>query len=341
MCQKTPLKNRNYSIDIFRILFAVYVVALHTFPSELEVLPFLSLTIKSFFRFSVPFFLIVSGYFFFKDPKITAPALGKALKKIIITYLFWSCLYFIINFITWGYSSPRGFIVDCFYSFFFCGSYYHLWYFPALIFSICVSALFCRLGLKKALLFISIATIPLCYLITEYNLVSFIPNIFAGLLPKIISDGIQMIQALSYFCCGQLMIIAHQKCVSSPKTIHLTYFLPVSVFLWFILIWCNYFFSLYAEFFISVGVHLNVSLIVLVLLLHPLQKHSVLANKCRYLANFTYYAHPLFAFLLKMVNDKWFSFSDFWFFPFIATITIGVGVLLYHINNKWINRIIC
>lgn len=149
MCQKTPLKNRNYSIDIFRILFAVYVVALHTFPSELEVLPFLSLTIKSFFRFSVPFFLIVSGYFFFKDPKITAPALGKALKKIIITYLFWSCLYFIINFITWGYSSPRGFIVDCFYSFFsveviiIFGTFLHSFF--QFVFRLC----FADLGSKK------------------------------------------------------------------------------------------------------------------------------------------------------------------------------------------------
>lgn len=335
MSVKISPKSRNCSIDIFRILFAIYVVALHSIPIWLDSHPFLSVTILSFFRFSVPFFLMISGYYFFKKSENYLSNIFIYLKKIIITYFFWSCLYFVISFISWGYKSPVGFLVNCVYSFLVSGSYYHLWYFPALIFAICLSALFYRLGLKKTLFCISFLVYPLCYLLSNYNLLTSAP---------VVSKGISILQPLAqglfYFNCGQLINIIHHKYTTTKNQRSLTFILPFCVLLWFALIWCDFFFSLDLDLIIIFGIYFNVGMIILVLLLNPMPKYSDAAQKCRYLANFTYYSHPFFRFLLDYINKNWITFSDSWNFPITIALTITIGLILYHINNKHMNRFI-
>ena len=257
--------SRNCSIDIFRLLFAVYVVALHTVPASLDSYPFLSITVQSLFRFSVPFFLMVSGYYFFKKAgKFTWKEIGLYLKRLVITYSFWSCLYFIVKFISWGYQSPKGFLFDCVYSFFLTGSYYHLWYFPALIFSVCISALFVKAGYKKTLFCVSICAYLLCYLITNGQLSPFIHVDAMSAAGKVVSLLLPFTQGLFYFVCGLWIHVLHSKYASMQKCSNLCYILPISVVLWFILIWCNHFCSLGFDLLIIAGIYLNVGLIIFV-----------------------------------------------------------------------------
>ena len=333
--------SRNCSIDIFRLLFAVYVVALHTVPASLDSYPFLSITVQSLFRFSVPFFLMVSGYYFFKKAGMfTWKEIGLYLKRLVITYSFWSCLYFIVKFISWGYQSPKGFLFDCVYSFFLTGSYYHLWYFPALIFSVCISALFVKAGYKKTLFCVSICAYLLCYLITNGQLSHFIHVDAMSAAGKVVSLLLPFTQGLFYFVCGLWIHVLHSKYASMQKCSNLCYILPISVVLWFILIWCNHFCSLGFDLLIIAGIYLNVGLIIFVLLLRPLPQYSTAARKCRYLANFMYYSHPLFIFLLGLIRDNGFPISDNWYFPITLILTIATGMFLYRVNSKHIHRVI-
>lgn len=341
MNHEPTANNRNCSIDIFRLLFAVYVVALHTIPASLDSHPFLSITVSSLFRFSVPFFLTVSGYYFFKKAgTMTWKEIGLYLKRLIIAYSFWSCLYFIVKFISWGYQSPKGFLFDCAYSFFLAGSYYHLWYLPALIFAVCISALFVKAGHKKILFCVSICAYLLCYLITNDQLPPFIHTDAMSAAGRVVSLLLPLTQGLFYFVCGLWIHVLYSKYASTQKCGNLCYILPISVVLWFILIWCNHFCSLGLDLLIIFGIYLNVGLIVFVLLLRPLPQCSAAAKKCRHLANFMYYSHPLFIFLLDLISDNGFPISDGWYFPITLILTVATGMLLYRINIKHIRRVI-
>ena len=341
MNHEPTANSRNCSIDIFRLLFAVYVVALHAIPVSFDSQSFLSVTVSSLFRFSVPFFLTVSGYYFFKKARMmTWKDIGIYLKRLIIAYSFWSCLYFVVKFISWGYQSPKGFLSDCVYSFFLTGSYYHLWYFPALIFAVCISALFVKTGHKKILFCVSISAYLLCYLITNCRQLSFIHADAMSVVGKVVSLLLPLTQGLFYFVCGLWVHVLYSKYASTLKCGNLNYILPISVALWFVLIWCNHFCSLGLDLLIIFGIYLNVGLIVFVLLLHPLAQCSAVAKKCRYLANFMYYSHPLFIFLLDLIRDNCFHISDGWYFPITIILTIAVGMLLYRINIKHIRRVI-
>lgn len=328
---------RNCSIDIFRLLFAIYVVAIHSTPATLESLPLLDTMLSSLFRFAVPFFLIVSGYYFFANTEknTSRSGLTSYLKKIIVIYAFWSVPYFIINFISWGHTSLVGFAIDCVYSFFLRGSYYHLWYFPALIFAVCISAALYRLKLKRFLILIAAVLYSACYIISTYNLLSAVPvatNVISILQP--------LASGLFYFSCGQLVKYFYGKFADSSKRNSLRYILPLSVIMWFVLIWANYFLSLNADLIIIFGIYINVGLTVLVLLFHPLAQHAAVAKKCRYLANFIYYSHPVFRFIMDMVGAHLFTFSDLWNFPITLLLSLAAGLILYRINSKTINRFI-
>lgn len=330
--------NRNCSIDIFRLLFAVYVVAIHTEPAIMASYPFLSLTVSSFFRFAVPFFLTVSGYYFFRniDKNASQRGLVTYLRKIIIVYIFWSIPYFIISFITWGHTSLVGFVIDCVYSFFLRGSYYHLWYFPALIFAVCISAALYKLNLKGLLIPVAVILYPACYIISTHNLFSDL-----SLVANIISILKQLASGLFYFSCGQLINYFYNNFPKNVMRCRLRYILPLSVVIWFVAIWVNYFFSLQLDLIIILGIYLNVGLMVLVLLLHPMPQLNSVAKRFRFIANFTYYAHPIFLFLIKTTNQNWFSFSDLWHLPATVFLCITVGLILYKANSKTINRFIC
>jgi len=91
---------------------------------------------------AVPFFFVSSGYFFFKKILIKGfqiTILRAYIKKILTIYLSWTAVYlpFFIIFRKTGIVHESGnMVVNFFWSLFFKGSYYHLWFFPALIFSV-------------------------------------------------------------------------------------------------------------------------------------------------------------------------------------------------------------
>ncbi len=147
----SPVKPvRNASIDLMRLPAALLVVLNHT-GLFLDVNTTLGHYVSTFLpRFTLPFFLAVSGYYFVGNLLDGRMPLKRNLLAIVKPYLLWSLLYYLASFVVnvvMG-SEPLGkFLVDRVIYLFTSGSYFQLWYFPALIYSmIIVNGVFRLLG---------------------------------------------------------------------------------------------------------------------------------------------------------------------------------------------------
>lgn len=150
----------NYqNLDILKYLSSILIIILHlrpffNFSNELD-LAFNNIVT----RICVPIFFIITGYFVAKKEQVNQNYIKKYIKKIIPLYLVWSLLYIpviigtiiqylpIIN----EYISKINITLPLLIIFSiillpiivlialcYTGVYYHLWYFPAIIFSLLV-----------------------------------------------------------------------------------------------------------------------------------------------------------------------------------------------------------
>ena len=147
-------KIRNNSIDIFRYICAILVVSIHAVPF-IEI----NTTVSYFFvkilpRIAVPFFFAISGYYYIK--KITKK--GANIKeifwnytiKLLKVYSLWSLIYVLINFISSIGTEMNifSFLKRTIINYFFYGSNYHLWFFPALFFALILTTFFVKINIK-------------------------------------------------------------------------------------------------------------------------------------------------------------------------------------------------
>ena len=137
------MNRKNYNaIDLTKFIFAFIVILVHTYPfyESYETIGFISSNIIG--RIVIPFYLVCAGYFFQLGLSTNNENYYKRyIKKLIKLYLIWSIItipagmlllskFIDVNPLT-GIS---GLIIGFIYS----GTYYHLWYMAALIFSIII-----------------------------------------------------------------------------------------------------------------------------------------------------------------------------------------------------------
>ena len=146
------MAKRNGSIDIFRYICAVMVVAIHTSPFYDINAHIGYVAAEVLTRIAVPFFFLTSGYFYIKKLHKDKSAFKDYLFRTLKTYTVWSGLYYLVDFLVWGHNNLKGFLAHCIYTFTVTGSHYHFWFFPALIVSICLVTLVYRIGLQRFLL---------------------------------------------------------------------------------------------------------------------------------------------------------------------------------------------
>ena len=136
----TATKPRQYpAVDLAKYFCALLVVAIHTFPFE-DISPTFNLFfISTFCRIAVPFFFVASSFFLFRKIKPDASQtnhqiVAQYLRRIGILYLAWTVIY--LPYTIWNYAET-GFslvgLVGWIRDFFLNGSYYHLWFLPALL----------------------------------------------------------------------------------------------------------------------------------------------------------------------------------------------------------------
>lgn len=143
------LNRKTDSVDLFKFIFAFFIIGIHTPSLFSEFSEELSWFLQNvFFRIAVSFYFITSAYFFFrslevKNGKITKTKnnlvrLKKYWLRLLLLYSVWSFIYLIWLIPTWiktGWFSFKAF-VDFGLSAILDTSYYHLWFLVRLIYVI-------------------------------------------------------------------------------------------------------------------------------------------------------------------------------------------------------------
>lgn len=156
--------------DWFRLVAVCLVVAIHTAPLA-DVSPLADLWFTRILaRIAVPFFLMTTGYFLSKTDWSRS---GHQIKKLCRLYGISILLYLPVNLYAGRFGSAAEWMKQLLVE----GTFYHLWYFPAVILGIWLVARLQRFGLRVAL-----PAAVLLYLIglggdSYYGLLSQIPTL--------------------------------------------------------------------------------------------------------------------------------------------------------------------
>lgn len=129
-------------LDDFKWIAAALVVAIHTSPLESinETADFLLTRVLA--RLAVPFFLMVTGYFVLYGAYAAGNAakIKRCLLKLLCLYLATTLLYlpvklyqFLGEWALYRNIAPKDIILQAGRAVFFDGTYYHLWYLPAVV----------------------------------------------------------------------------------------------------------------------------------------------------------------------------------------------------------------
>lgn len=130
------LTKRYETLDIFRLIAAFLIIAIHTSPflSINETADFIFVHIIA--RVAVPFFFMIIGYFLYLSmEKGNKFSLKRTLSKLIGIYIFGIILYLPLN-LYGSYFNQTNLPFQIAKDLIFDGTFYHLWYLPATIIGI-------------------------------------------------------------------------------------------------------------------------------------------------------------------------------------------------------------
>lgn len=132
-------KGRNYKgIEIFRVVAAFLVIAIHTSPLTTYSGTADFIFTRVIARVAVPFFFMVTGFFVLSK----GMPVRSSLKKLALIYAASAALYLPINVYS-GLIQDWG-LIELIRQVFFEGTFYHLWYLPAAIIGLWLTALLMR-----------------------------------------------------------------------------------------------------------------------------------------------------------------------------------------------------
>lgn len=131
------MKINKITMDRFRLIASILIIAIHTYPlsSINETLDFAFTHVLC--RIGVPIFLMITGFFILPKALKDKKSLIEYTKKIIKIYIVCMIIYFPVN-IYAGQLKGIG-VIGILKEIFINGTFYHLWYFPALILGIWVT----------------------------------------------------------------------------------------------------------------------------------------------------------------------------------------------------------
>ena len=338
-------ETRNNSIDMFRLLCACLVVAIHTSLLK-EFYPNISFFITQVVaRIAVPFFFCIAGYFYFKSLQKNDNVFLKYIKKILFIYIFWSIMHFLVGF-------SRGILLKnslsefsmTFIKNFFLGGFipaggfaYHFWFFPALIFTVILFTGFYKLGIAK--LFIALSVIV--HILLRFGRIYLNLFTYSQIIGTIFSffySGFFI--GISFFGAGCLTSILREKFNKLSKK---------SLFTTILVIFIIYSAEIFATLKLKIGYadivpisgYLFLPIIVMLLLNNPLPNLKNVGSCCRVLSNFTYYSHLLFIAAFGFICDILkIEGSCTTRFTFVIICCCGFGFIIYKLNIKWLNKIV-
>lgn len=133
---KLQKSKKNYTIEIFRLISAALVVAIHTKPF-FDINFHFGILFQVITNVAVPFFFCISGYFISMKLREKENYIKNYSIKILKLYVFWSIVYFAYDFFYERiYKKDYDFwyaIASYLRQSIFSGSHFHLWFLPSLI----------------------------------------------------------------------------------------------------------------------------------------------------------------------------------------------------------------
>lgn len=169
--------SRINSVDTIRLLAITSVIAIHTSPFSLsadsgEIYYYLNILINQTARFAVPFFFVISGYFWgvkVRSGADIAIITKNMVNRISVIFLAWSLIYIIpFNLIDAFENGALGPFKAVYWNLIrlfkypmntlFQGTAVHLWFLISLIFSVSICAFFIK---RKAFIFLAVLSIVL------------------------------------------------------------------------------------------------------------------------------------------------------------------------------------
>ena len=339
------MRQKNCSIDIFRYVGALMVMCIHIHPFD-DISKFWGREFKSMFpRIGVPFFFCVAGYFYIKKLSEGKNSFFPYLKRILTTYVIWSLVYYLIDFMEWGRSDIKGFVRSCLKRFLIDGSHYHFWFFPALIFSVFFATVLFKLHLEKLILPVSIGLYLIGCLGGPYYAYGSRVPVLAALYAR---DNYTLIRriylmGIPFFSAGYLVVLIqnsglYRKCRSALLIADLL----VSVVLWRAEIYMVMRARIMKNIYTTPGLYLMLIMLMLVLLRFPMYRCKKSADFCKVAAGFTYYIHPLFIWMTDQISGRiGFTVSETPRYALIWAVTFALAWCIYKSDNKTLKAICC
>ena len=223
----------------------------------------------------------------------------KQLCSIGKTYLTWSGIYLIITLIQYLMNnwSLIDFVITSLLNFFIYGSYYHLWFYPTLLFITVLFTIFYR---NKKLLFIASIILYLIGVIGcgYYHLFDSIPilnllfdSIYFELIRRVFMMG------LPFYMLGVNLKEFNLTKFANTKSI----LLMIGLFLFEMYI--IHILNLYQNTTFTFSLYLLLIAVISYFINHPLENHNTIGNCCKKTSEIIYLTHPLIQLYLYNISN--------------------------------------
>lgn len=152
----TNLQSREHGIDAFRFFMVILVIIIHRMPGSTSspmgmTTPIVMIDVLC--RSAVPFFFVTSGYFLKTERSVCSNS-RYALLRLAPAYAFWSAVYLAVAWFVnekWPLHWPAMLLLEG------GGPGFHLWFLPALAFSLVIVAVSLRMGGRSLALIVGVA----------------------------------------------------------------------------------------------------------------------------------------------------------------------------------------
>ncbi len=328
-------KHRNNAVDLFRLIAAFMVVAIHTNPFEDISNSLGFLVCQVLVRVAVPFFFVISGYYYFIGLNKNGINYAiKYIKRLLIEYGIWSLIYYIIDFIQLSKgTSILSFIKSKIVNFAVFGSHYHLWFYPALIMAIVIITLAYKLNIGKALFWITIPLYILGCISTTY--ITKMPDFLNRVFNFTYFEAIRRIFLIGLPFCVLGYYLSHKKSQNEEQnTSKITKYFIISALAY--TIETAVILILDIDAIISTfSLYPLVAFIVLRLL--QIEKKIAFAEIFRDCSTFIYFVHPLIIWLFKelFLRINLNSTTTLWIMTCITSFTLAY---IYYKVKKIVKR---